>query len=232
MDPKQLFYDERLRDVCAYCWAPSDTRDHVPSKVLLDTPYPSGLPVVGACSSCNNGFSRHERVVACLIDCAEHGSATAPQLRPKVKRILSEDSGLAALMGHTIRAGGPRFALDLSVGQVVTKLAKGHLAFQEHLAADEPSAVRVAVRPQLTADDLDQFESLPSPGLLAEIGTRAFIDAFCAPVESPLDDQDVATRAGWSVVQARRYRYAVLLGQEHATVRFVLSEYLFCEVSW
>ena len=49
MDPRHLFMDERLTGKCVYCGAQPETRDHVPSKVLLDEPYAAQLPVVGAC---------------------------------------------------------------------------------------------------------------------------------------------------------------------------------------
>ena len=41
----------------SYCGAYPDTRDHVPSKVLLDEPYPPDLPVIGACQRCNTSYS-------------------------------------------------------------------------------------------------------------------------------------------------------------------------------
>ena len=50
MDPRQLFFDDRFKDACAYCGNNADTRDHVPSKVLLDEPLPPDLPVVAACA--------------------------------------------------------------------------------------------------------------------------------------------------------------------------------------
>ena len=36
MDPRHLFIDERHTGMCVYCGTHPDTRDHVPSKVLLD----------------------------------------------------------------------------------------------------------------------------------------------------------------------------------------------------
>jgi len=39
MNPCHLFMDERLTGMCVYCGAHPETRDHVPSKVLLDKPY-------------------------------------------------------------------------------------------------------------------------------------------------------------------------------------------------
>lgn len=220
MDPRGLYFDERLMGVCAYCGARSDSRDHVPSRVLLDEPFPPDLPVVGACASCNNGFSLHERVVACLVDSLACGSTAAPALRPKVKRMLAEDDRLAAQMALALDYADRSWLVeDKSVGQVVTKLAKGHLAFMECPTSEPPTSARVAARPDLSAVQLRDFDDLPTPVFLPEIGTRAFMHW-------------IDGAASWSVVQVGRYRYAALLGREHPAVRFVLSEYLFCEVSW
>lgn len=46
--------DDRVLAGCVYCGAFPDTRDHVPSRMLLDKPFPGKLPVVPCCSSCNN----------------------------------------------------------------------------------------------------------------------------------------------------------------------------------
>ena len=58
MDPRKLFVDERMTGMCVYCGGQPDTRDHVPSRVLLDDPLPDNLPVVDACRACNESFSR------------------------------------------------------------------------------------------------------------------------------------------------------------------------------
>lgn len=41
--------DERQLSACVFCRRETETRDHVPSRVLLDEPYPENLPVVPAC---------------------------------------------------------------------------------------------------------------------------------------------------------------------------------------
>ena len=46
-----LFNDNRLNNICPYCGDYGDTRDHVPSKALLDRPFPNDLPVVPACKA-------------------------------------------------------------------------------------------------------------------------------------------------------------------------------------
>lgn len=61
--------DVRQPDICVYCGGTPETRDHVPSKVLLDEPFPDDLPAVPACRACNHSFSADEEYLACLLEC-------------------------------------------------------------------------------------------------------------------------------------------------------------------
>ena len=53
VDQLRNFADSRLIAGCVYCAGVNDTRDHVPSRVFLDSPLPENLPVVPACRACN-----------------------------------------------------------------------------------------------------------------------------------------------------------------------------------
>ncbi|QQT24500.1 hypothetical protein [Sphingobacterium spiritivorum] len=45
---------------CTYCDAFADTRDHIPSKNILEKPYPNNLLTIPACKKCNQSFSSDE----------------------------------------------------------------------------------------------------------------------------------------------------------------------------
>lgn len=95
MDPRHLFIDERHTSMCVYCGSRPDTRDHIPSKVLLDEPYPPELLDVGACQRCNASFSLDEQYLTCFLDCVICGNAEASDVhRPNVKRILEDNPAL------------------------------------------------------------------------------------------------------------------------------------------
>ena len=87
MEQIKPFSDSRLEGYCAYCGDITNTRDHVPSKILLDEPYPENLPVVPACSKCNQGFSLDEEYLACLIECIIVGS-TKPRDVKRDKMVM------------------------------------------------------------------------------------------------------------------------------------------------
>jgi len=143
MDPRHLFRDDRLTDACAYCEGPPETRDHVPSRVLLDEPFPPELPVVGACSKCNRSFSLDEQYLACFIECVVCGSSDPERLtRPKIKRILSKNPSLqariAASQGRDL-SGNPVWAPEVDrIHNVLIKLARGHIAYEQPLRSKIP----------------------------------------------------------------------------------------------
>lgn len=74
MDQLTDIADTRLINGCIYCGGAAETRDHVPSRILLDPLYPENLSVVGSCESCNQGFSRDEQYLVCLLEAIELAS--------------------------------------------------------------------------------------------------------------------------------------------------------------
>lgn len=226
MEQIWTFADDRLTSGCVYCGANPDTREHVPSKVLLDEPYPENVPVVPSCFKCNNGFSADEAYLACLIDCARTGSAEpTKEHRPKVRNILRRDDVMAAKLraSRSITNTGIEFAVELErIRRVLRKLAAGHVLFEAgESVREEPAHFAVLPLGLLSAAQREVFEAAPDISIWPEVGTRAMQRAACG--------YDLID--GWVQVQPNRYRYLVVAGGE-VTVRIVLSEYLACELIW
>ena len=135
--------DDRLINGCIYCGGPAETRDHVPSLVLLDAPFPENLPVVGACRKCNNDFSRDEEYFACLIE-AVIAVSTDPGLirRASVAKILRRSPALRARIeaAKTTVKGQTQFSVEPDrIRNVLLKLARGHAAYElSQSCRDEP----------------------------------------------------------------------------------------------
>ncbi|MEN6578686.1 MAG: hypothetical protein ABFD90_20235 [Phycisphaerales bacterium] len=231
MDPRHLSIDERLTGRCVYCGAVPDSRDHCPSKVLLDEPFPANLPIVEACAECNNSFSLDEQYVACLIECVICGSVNPNDVsRQNIKRILADTPRLAAGLSATQRlddSGSIAWDVDRDrVRRVVLKLARGHIAYEFSLPKiEEPEAVSFVPLILLSDEQRSEFES---PGnspleLWPEIDSRAF--KHCA------ENMPSPESAEWTAVQPGRYRYSVSQS-DGDSVRLVLSEYLACHVAW
>ena len=232
MDPRHLFIDERLSGMCAYCGAQPDTRDHVPSKVLLDEPFPPQLPVVDACANCNTGFSLDEQYLSCFLECVICGTVEPSMLqRPNVKRIVSENP----VLQRRIKAAQSQDEASNSLWQpeherirrIITKLARGHAAYEIYPKLEEPNEVVFAPLSLLFDQDRTAFEKTATGNLdlWPELGSRAFLRA-CG--KRPDQFEQVGD---WIVVQPGRYRYAVV-ETNGVQVRMVLSEYLACMVAW
>lgn len=221
--------DERLldEDACIYCHDLASTREHVPSRILLeDQPYPKNLMVVPACAPCNQKWSRDEAYLACLIDCALNGSTDSDNLREKVKHTLERQPALRLKIEGARQLEGDRtfFAIERNrVENVILKLSRCHYAYEfSDLPPDMSPTVLFGPLPELTHEARASFENAPSHELWPEVGSRAFIRA----AESWA--QDFQT---WQIVQERRYRYAVIEGHAHE-VRIVFSEYIWAWVIW
>lgn len=227
MEQLKSYADERLIAGCIYCGGSTESRDHVPSRILLDEPYPENLPVVPACDSCNQGYSFDEQYFACLVECARTGSIDTVE-RPKIARVLRENPALAArissqrLIGHDNNIS---FTVELERARnVVLKLARGHAAYEaSEIQRHAPSHLLITPLEALDDTARNHFETIPSSAIWPEVGSRAMQRLI-------VYGRDV-TGEGWIEVQAERYRYAVI-AEGAIMVRIVVSEYLACEVIW
>ncbi len=229
MDPRQLFADNRMLGSCVYCGGSPDTRDHIPSRVLLDEPFPDNLPVADCCETCNTGFSFDEQYFACFIDCVIAGSTLPSDVaRPKISRILAETPALASRIA-TSETEGPndqqiwKPEID-RIHNVLLKLARGHVAYELNLLQiDEPLCIICNPIIAMADHDVEYFLNPQETPFWPEIGSRAFKRAYKQTPELTTDH--------WRVVQPGRYRY--LVSQDVGLfVRILLSDYLACEVRW
>ena len=225
MDPSKLFADERHAAFCVFCGQQPTTREHAASRVFLDDPLPENLPLVGSCHKCNNGYSRDEEYLACLIDCVISGSTDPAKVaRPKIRAALRHSPALAARIeaGRTEDATGAQMwkAEEDRARKVIIKLARGHVAHQySEPQLQDPQSVMFMPLPLLSDEQRETFERIPESSYYPEIGSRAFMNLFV------VDGEVWDAEGGWTVLQEGRYRYAVAQPGE-IVVRIVLSEYL------
>lgn len=218
--------DKRQTGFCCYCGRGTETRDHVPSKVFLDEPYPTNLPVAFACQSCNESFSLDEEYLACLIECVVCGIVDHKAVeRKKISSILQRKPALVSRLKQAQKESdkGLLFSAELlRVKNVLLKLARGHAVYElNEPQLDDP--VRFNCAPLIMMDPVmrDSFEAMPKSVVFPEVGSRA-------------SQRLVVSDPGlvlWMTVQPGRYRYLVFAGAG-VTVRIVIREYLACEIGW
>lgn len=235
MEQIRNYGDERQTSKCVHCAGVNDSMDHVPSKVLLDDPYPENLPSVPACSRCNQSFSVDEEYLACLIECTLAGSVSPNDMeREKIKRIVRERPALASRLTRARRETRQGITFDVEserVSNVLLKLARGHAAFElNEPQFDEPLSVNFSPLSMMGNAEREKFETLtqiPKVSIWPEVGSRA----MQRMVIGTSDSQSFIFRPGWISVQSGRYRYLVAAGNG-VIVRMVFSEYLASEVMW
>lgn len=233
--------DCRLLLGCIYCGGPVETREHVPSRILLEPPYPENLPVVGSCLSCNNGFSKDEQYFVCLIESALAGS-TDPDLirRSSVAKALRRSPALRTRIesGKTIFENQVVFSVESDrFSKIILKLARGHSAFElSQECREEPDQIWWSPVQAMSLDERESFEDFHIVGLLGEIGSRGFQRTTVVEV-------NLKSRSGelnkiglivndWVDVQENFYRYLAIDDSDKIKVKMVIAEYLACEVVW
>lgn len=173
-----------------------------------------------------------EQYLACFIECVICGTVETTGLkRPKIKRILGENPALQRRIERSRRKGETDDNIwDPEIDRVrnvILKLARGHAAYELYPKLEEPLEIAFAPFMALSEEEQDEFENGAFGNLEGwpEINTRAFRRASG-------DSPDGLEQSGdWIVVQPGRYRYSTV-ETGGLLVKMVLSEYLFCAVSW
>jgi hypothetical protein len=224
----ETFSDVRLEGWCAYCGKMPDTRDHVPSRVLLDKPLPENLPVVASCKQCNEDFSLDEEYFACLLECAVCGTTEIEGLqREKIKKILSRKPKLRRRISEAVVEidGQTFFKFEPErFKKVIMKLARGHARYENsELQLDEPSELWIKAVHTMTEDEIEEFFSERIPDLLPEFGSRSFQRIFI--------DLNNNAFSSWISVQPENYRYSFNCDGK-IVIKILIREYLAVRVIW
>jgi hypothetical protein len=224
------YADGRNKGFCVHCGGPYETDDHVPSKVLLDEPYPDNLIVCPSCLKCNNDLSADETYLACLLECVIAGEALPSMLRrTKIANVLEHNEALLKRLEHARtdgEAGKIWHVENDRVRAVLLKLARGHAAYEHNQPQlQEPDYVDFRPLSAMNENERAAFEGAEEGGLAAwpEVGSRAMQRLLIV-------DADVFSE-GWVTVQDRNYRFHVS-DENGMAVRIVLREYLACQVVW
>ena len=237
MDYINEFVDERMKGGCVYCGgllAHDDTSsDHVPSKCLLQKPYPENLPTVETCVACNNSFSADEEYLFLFLNCVLSGS-TDPDIQTntkvgrallrhnKLRERIERSKNVQALGGDMRVIWGPETD---RIKRVIVKNAQGHALYEygERMET-EPEHVWMAPLETMTEVEIKNFENMETIGIIAgwpEVGSRMMTHISTG--------QNM--RNSWIIVQDGVYRYRA---EQHGVtyIRSVLFEYLATEVFW
>ncbi|HMV08132.1 MAG TPA: hypothetical protein PK325_01105 [Cyclobacteriaceae bacterium] len=233
--------DSRLIRGCIYCGGPADTRDHVPSKCLLEKPYPENLPVVGCCVSCNQDFSKDEQYLVCIIESVLCGSTDPEKIgRPSVAKIMQNSPALRQRIENskTEVDGKIAFVPEMErICNVMLKLARGHAAFELSQPCDaEPDHFWCGPLSSLPQEAQDEFHSVHFQQTLGEVGSRnmqrLMVTQMAVKTEEGGQKNIEVLFNDWIDVQDDQYRYIAIDDMGTMVIRIVIAEYFACEVAW
>ena len=241
MDQFDDLADDRLIRGCIYCGGEADTRDHVPSKCLLERPYPPNLPVVGCCDTCNQKFSRDEQYFVCLIESVLCGSTDPERIRrPSVAKIMQDVPALRARIesSKTEVDGQIAFIPEAErVSNVMLKLARGHAAFElSQPCRTVPDHFWCGLLSSLSQEVREEFDSIHFQEIFGEVGSRNMQRLLVMQMTQLAEDgtqRNVGMLVNdWLDVQDDQYRYLAINDTGVLIIRIVVAEYLACEVAW
>lgn len=230
------FADERHKSWCVHCGAILDqlesNLDHVPSKSMLDRPFPENLPTVRICRPCNTSFSNDEEYTAALLGSVLAGTTDPEkQVVEQAKKTLKSNLRLQREIGNqrhvtTDDDGNDQvaFAPDCRrIWNVIVKNARGHVLFEHgQWAEGEPAHVAIQPIATLSPEMRKSFETIDYGPGWPEVGSRLMTRLITG--------SDMRAD-GWVIVQPNIYRVAVMDNGQFA-VRTVIREYLATEVIW
>lgn len=221
--------DHRLENMCSYCGEKAETKDHVPSRVLLDEPLPENLPIVPCCLKCNNDFSLDEEYFACAIECAQRGTTEINKLkREKVITILSRKKALQQEIENSFIVQNGERMLQVERDRflnVIIKLAKGHAKFENsEPRIENPYKIWMNSIVFMSESDIDTFLTPMPYNILPEVGSRA--------LHNILFQNDRRVFPNWIIVQDRIYQYLVTPNIGLYFVRILICDYLALEIKW
>ncbi len=230
------FADERHKAWCIHCGAVlasvETNLDHIPSKCILDRPFPENLPTICICRLCNTSFCTDEEYFIAFLGSVLAGT-TDPnqQVVERAKKTLSKNFRLQDEIEAQLRfekdANGNdlvTFVPDIDrIRNVVVKNARGHVLFEHGQPANgEPEHVAIQPLPTLTPEAVRYFETIDYGAGWPEVGSRLMSRLISAEDMRP---------DGWVIVQPNVYRFAVVDNGQFV-VRTVIREYLATEVVW
>lgn len=254
---KNYLGDERLRHrvvfqrrtymQCVYCEDIAYTREHCPSKVFLEKPLPTDLPVVPACKKCNNSFSSDELYVSVFIDLLKnYFEEENYPLNDNIKRRINEykeAQEAKECFEKVIKTN--ILENDSRIIRILEKLAICHITYELSEGYKSESWTGKAMsllygfRPLLSQDMIGDMDSaiVINNALLPEIGSRVYDHIYVVQsvLQSIIDGNQTIPNVcmmNWHEVQDENYRYICWLENGNINVRIVIKEFLYAQIQF
>ena len=223
-----IFYKKHLNNLCIYCEKEkAETRDHVPSKIILNTPYPNELFVVPSCKKCNSELANDEAYFRCLIECVKSGSTDLKKIKStKVIRILEKQRKLKKRIEKSkyIEKGDTFFKVEHDrIKNVVDKHAFAHASHvSDKIILEKPAESSIKPLCQLSKKETERFFS--------SVSSNKTIN-YWPEVEEDSKALEHAV-VGFKEYQAGTYLFRVYSCLPCINVKILFLDYLACDYLW
>lgn len=228
-----LQYEKNKDCYCIYCGKLAGTREHIPSKVLLDEPYPENLYTLPACYECNNSFSHDEVYVASIIEILSRITIPNYERRIGIDKSLEKNPKLRYKIEDEIIyriKQGVDYKIEISrLDNILLKLAKGHAAFElsEYNFDKYEISIQTFSRDQVLIKEWDRFNGIEELGYANEIGSRSIDNIYVIE-----NNHESIIVIDWNVVQEKRYKYLAMIVNGEIVIKIVINEYFAAIVTW
>ncbi len=236
---------------CVFCGGSADTREHIPSRVLLEKPYPENLATIPSCYHCNNSYSSDELYSSLLIEFlkADFYPRTYKHSEETLRRIVRSAESQQAV--DTIKEYDPQKKYHLKDERLENVLVKLAICHATHDTSDcyEGSQMQISqldysFRPTMSQDEIEDMDSVEflDGKSLPEVGSFGYehIYVMNLPVINPATGEQVVIEGhdgqpllnglafiDWNDVQQDRYRYICFLQGDQIHVKIAIAEFLF-----
>lgn len=229
------FSDARLDGYCAICeeaLGTATTKDHAPSKCLLEKPFPNNLDTIDVCNPCNNAVSRDEEYFIAFLSAAISGTTDPAKQRissgrrvlersPKLRiRIEAQKEKIRDETGNERLIWNPEHQ---RIQKFLVKNARAQTYFEgAELVSGEPDLVWYKPISSCDQKELRWFfeESRFQPW--PEVGSRWM---------RRLTEDESFDKDGFIVVQPGIYRFRLDL-TEGIGIKAITREYLLSRIIW
>ncbi len=216
------------KGLCYYCGDKALTRDHIPSKVFLDEPFPDNIEQVPCCHKCNASFSKDEEYAAVLIECIKQQSTNLKDLtRKKVLKILDHSPKLLSTVKESINVN---LFGELSISEndtrfshVIMKLSKAHLRNELCICPidDSPASVSITSLTNLCDSQVNELFAPRKNTILPEVGSKA-LESFMLV--------DGIVYSCWISYQKHTYSYYV--APDASEVMILFQDFLLVKINY
>jgi hypothetical protein len=243
-------YDSQRYCECIYCGAVANSREHIPSKIFLEKPYPNNLLLVPSCKTCNNYFSYDELYTWFAIQILKKEYYRSIYITSETyEDRFKKHSPIIAKVHKDVES----FCLSKDLNQkddiynfkskrierILWKLAVGHSVFELsecYYTGDEEWNISITYSflPTLSLNEIDDMNASIdiSNYPLPEVGSRIFEHIYVLQPKINYKCYKGFLMLDWIDIQKMKYRYTCANLGDRIVVKIVINEFLYSIITF